>query len=108
MSRLQPQPRGISQAAPQTGGDHTARPAAPAEASAGFVLPVLALALGHMLSNGLRTLPAIAADRIQLGVTGSDLVREKLAGWRSDVVEIAPMSKTKNWRVAEIVARAAE
>ena len=24
------------------------------------------------------------------------------------VVEIAPMSKTKNWRVAEIVARAAE
>ena len=61
MSRLQPQPRGISQAAPQTGGDHTARPAAPAEASAGFVLPVLALALGHMLSNGLRTLPAIYA-----------------------------------------------
>ena len=24
------------------------------------------------------------------------------------VVEIAPMSKTKNWRVVEIVARAAE
>ena len=75
MSRLQPQPRGISQAAPQTGGDHTARPAAPAEASAGFVLPVLALALGHMLSNGLRTLPAIAADRIQLdlGLTAEGL-----------------------------------
>lgn len=33
----------------------------------------------------------LAAGRIQLGVTGSDLVREKLAGWRSDVVEIAPM-----------------
>lgn len=33
----------------------------------------------------------LAAGRIHLGVTGSDLVREKLAGWRSDVVEIAPM-----------------
>ncbi len=33
----------------------------------------------------------LAAGRIQLGVTGSDLVREKLAGWRSDVTEIAPM-----------------
>ncbi len=33
----------------------------------------------------------LAAGRIQLGVTGSDLVREKLAGWRSDVVELAPM-----------------
>ena len=33
----------------------------------------------------------LAAGRIDLGVTGSDLVREKLAGWRSDVVEIAPM-----------------
>ncbi|WP_134727185.1 ATP phosphoribosyltransferase [Paracoccus luteus] len=33
----------------------------------------------------------LAAGRIHLGVTGSDLVREKLAGWRSDVVEVAPM-----------------
>src|SRR5690606_32906148 len=33
----------------------------------------------------------LAAGRIQLGVTGSDLVRERLAGWRSDVVELAPM-----------------
>lgn len=33
----------------------------------------------------------LSAGRIQLGVTGSDLVREKLAGWRSDVVELAPM-----------------
>lgn len=33
----------------------------------------------------------LAAGRIQFGVTGSDLVREKLAGWRSDVVEVAPM-----------------
>ena len=33
----------------------------------------------------------LAAGRIQLGVTGSDLVREKLAGWKSDVVELAPM-----------------
>lgn len=33
----------------------------------------------------------LAAGRIHLGVTGSDLVREKLAGWRSDVVEVARM-----------------
>ena len=33
----------------------------------------------------------LAAGRIHLGVTGSDLIREKLAGWRSDVVELAPM-----------------
>lgn len=33
----------------------------------------------------------LAAGRIDLGVTGSDLVREKLAGWRSDVRELAPM-----------------
>lgn len=33
----------------------------------------------------------LAAGRIELGVTGTDLVREKLAGWRSDVVELAPM-----------------
>ena len=33
----------------------------------------------------------LAAGRIHLGVTGTDLVREKLAGWRSDVVELAPM-----------------
>ena len=33
----------------------------------------------------------LAAGRIDLGVTGTDLVREKLAGWRSDVAEIAPM-----------------
>lgn len=33
----------------------------------------------------------LAAGRIDLGVTGSDLIREKLAGWRSDVREITPM-----------------
>lgn len=33
----------------------------------------------------------LAAGRIELGVTGTDLVREKLAGWASDVVELAPM-----------------
>ena len=33
----------------------------------------------------------LAAGRIELGVTGTDLVREKLAGWRSDVAEVAPM-----------------
>lgn len=31
----------------------------------------------------------MAAGRIDLGVTGSDLMREKLAGWRSDVHEVA-------------------
>ena len=33
----------------------------------------------------------LAAGRIELGVTGTDLLREKLAGWRSDVVEIAAL-----------------
>ncbi|WP_304614033.1 ATP phosphoribosyltransferase [Paracoccus sp. (in: a-proteobacteria)] len=33
----------------------------------------------------------LAAGRIELGVTGTDLVREKLAGWSSDLVEITPM-----------------
>ena len=33
----------------------------------------------------------LAAGRIHLGVTGSDLVREKLANWDSQVHEIAPM-----------------
>lgn len=33
----------------------------------------------------------LAAGRIALGVTGTDLVREKLAGWRSDLAEVAPM-----------------
>jgi len=33
----------------------------------------------------------LAAGRIHLGVTGTDLVREKLADWRSVVVELAPM-----------------
>ncbi|MFN3723005.1 MAG: ATP phosphoribosyltransferase [Paracoccaceae bacterium] len=33
----------------------------------------------------------LAAGRIHLGVTGSDLVREKLANWRSQVVEMAPL-----------------
>lgn len=33
----------------------------------------------------------LAAGRIDLGVTGTDLVRERLAGWQSQVVEIAPM-----------------
>ncbi|WP_299838987.1 ATP phosphoribosyltransferase [uncultured Paracoccus sp.] len=33
----------------------------------------------------------LGAGRIDLGVTGTDLVREKLAGWRSVVTEIAQM-----------------
>ncbi|WBU61010.1 ATP phosphoribosyltransferase [Paracoccus albus] len=33
----------------------------------------------------------LASGRIDLGVTGSDLVREKLAGWRSDVYEVATL-----------------
>lgn len=33
----------------------------------------------------------LAAGRIEMGVTGTDLVREKLAGWSSDVAELAPM-----------------
>lgn len=33
----------------------------------------------------------LRAGRIELGVTGTDLVREKLPGWASDVAEIAPM-----------------
>ena len=33
----------------------------------------------------------LAAGRIELGVTGTDLVREKLAGWRDLVSELAPM-----------------
>lgn len=33
----------------------------------------------------------LAAGRIELGVTGSDLVTEKLPGWRSDVMAVAPM-----------------
>ncbi|WP_420857635.1 ATP phosphoribosyltransferase [Marivivens marinus] len=33
----------------------------------------------------------LAAGRIHLGVTGSDLVREKLAGWESRVRELQPM-----------------
>ena len=33
----------------------------------------------------------LAAGRIEMGVTGTDLVREKLPGWASDLAEIAPM-----------------
>ncbi len=33
----------------------------------------------------------LAAGRIHLGVTGSDLVREGLADWRAQVAELAPM-----------------
>lgn len=33
----------------------------------------------------------LRAGRIELGVTGTDLIREKLAGWRSDIIEVAPM-----------------
>lgn len=33
----------------------------------------------------------LVAGRIQLGVTGSDLVRERIAGWDSRVVELVPM-----------------
>ncbi|WP_159998486.1 MFS transporter [Roseomonas sp. 18066] len=45
------------------------------EASAAFVAPLLALACGHMLSNLLRTLPAISADLLgaDLGVSAEGL-----------------------------------
>ncbi|MCQ0971746.1 ATP phosphoribosyltransferase [Paracoccus sp. TK19116] len=33
----------------------------------------------------------LAVGRIELGVTGQDLVRERLVGWRSDLAEIAPL-----------------
>lgn len=33
----------------------------------------------------------LMAGRIHLGVTGTDLIRERLAGWRSHVEEVAPM-----------------
>lgn len=33
----------------------------------------------------------LAAGRIHLGVTGSDLVRERLADWETQVAEVAPM-----------------
>lgn len=33
----------------------------------------------------------LAAGRIHLGVTGSDLVRDKLADWDAQVVELAPL-----------------
>jgi ATP phosphoribosyltransferase len=33
----------------------------------------------------------LAAGRIHLGVTGSDLVRDKLAGWSGQVTELAPL-----------------
>ena len=33
----------------------------------------------------------LQAGHIHLGVTGTDLIREKLAGWRSHVEELAPM-----------------
>lgn len=33
----------------------------------------------------------LAAGRIHLGVTGTDLVRDRLAGWSAQVVELAPM-----------------
>ena len=33
----------------------------------------------------------LAAGRIHLGVTGSDLVREKLADWQTQVADLAPM-----------------
>lgn len=33
----------------------------------------------------------LAAGRIHLGVTGTDLVREKLADWQGSVAELAPM-----------------
>lgn len=33
----------------------------------------------------------LRAGRIELGVTGTDLIREKLAGWRSDIVQVTEM-----------------
>lgn len=44
----------------------------------------------HLLSAG--EIPgALAGGRIHLGVTGSDLVREKIAGWEQRVEEMAPL-----------------
>ncbi|WP_431282899.1 MFS transporter [Humitalea sp. 24SJ18S-53] len=45
------------------------------EASAAFVLPLMALAMAHVLSNAVRTLPAIAVDvlTLDLGVTAEGL-----------------------------------
>ncbi|MCR0984223.1 MFS transporter [Roseomonas populi] len=45
------------------------------EASIAFAAPLMALTLGHVLSNAIRTLPAIAADRLghDLGVTAGGL-----------------------------------
>ncbi|MDB5369664.1 MAG: transporter, partial [Roseomonas sp.] len=45
------------------------------EGSAAFVAPLLVLALGHMISNLLRTLPAISADVLarDIGVTAEGL-----------------------------------
>ncbi|WP_376094906.1 nitrate/nitrite transporter [Roseomonas sp. CCTCC AB2023176] len=45
------------------------------EASFAFVAPLVALAMGHMLSNAVRTLPAIAADLLgrDLAVTAEGL-----------------------------------
>ncbi|MBP0493383.1 MFS transporter [Pararoseomonas indoligenes] len=45
------------------------------EASVAFAAPLIALTLGHVLSNAVRTLPAIAADRLggDLGVTAGGL-----------------------------------
>jgi len=45
------------------------------EASAAFVLPLVALTMGHVLSNAVRTLPAIAADVLtrDLDVTAEGL-----------------------------------
>ncbi|MDO5643602.1 MAG: ATP phosphoribosyltransferase [Paracoccus sp. (in: a-proteobacteria)] len=47
--------------------------------------------LGLVLLSASEIPRELASGRIDLGVTGSDLVREKLAGWRSDLTEIAPM-----------------
>ncbi|MBY6153833.1 ATP phosphoribosyltransferase [Vannielia litorea] len=44
----------------------------------------------HLLSAG--EIPAALADgRIHLGVTGTDLVREKIAGWEQRIEELEPL-----------------
>src|SRR4051794_25378327 len=43
--------------------------------SSGYAVPILALTLGHVFSNAVRTIPALAADVLQrdLGLTAEGL-----------------------------------
>src|SRR3979409_190263 len=56
------------------------RPASPLRAALLFGAPLFVLALGHMLSNMLRTLPAIAADVISVDIAVSPESLASLTG----------------------------